>query len=282
MAYSGLEAGKLIGTAFEKPQGFNNVTVRTGAKGKQPLSEVVIDPATVFQGALCDFTPAGGAIATKIVDLESVSVNLKFCKDTLSNDYTAYQLGAGANAGFTAEAEGIVINEILGKLAVARETVLFTALNAEAQADGDVTKVTVTAANLLDSTKVINEIGKVYKKRPSSIAGSTELKVYVSHAVKDTYLSAVAEAHNTVSINGEVADRYLSASIVGVAMADSVVIVSPMSNVFYITDLLTDSNEVSALDMKERDGSNQIRFSMYMQDALSYGKAENIVVAATA
>ena len=276
--YEGLEAGKLIGTAFGAVEGIKNTTVRTGAKGKQPLSEIKIDPTTVFQGSLCDFTPAGGEVDTKIVDLDSVSVNLKFCKDTLSNDYAAYQLSAGADGGFTPEAQGIIINEILGKLAIARETALFTALNAEAKADSDVVKVTIIPGNLLDATKVIAEIGKVYKARPASVAGSLEIKIYVSHAVKDTYLEAVADAHNMVAINSDVASRFLGAQLVGVAMADDLVIVSPKSNMFYITDLMTDGNSVEVLDMKPMDGSNQIRFALYMQDKLSYGKAENIVI----
>ena len=281
--YTGREAGQLIGAGLIKGDSLSQgvFTIRSNAKGKSVIRTIDI-AANALQGTLCDFTPAGGAISNKAVTLTPHNVNIQTCKDTLNFDFSAYDMTPGADGTLNAEASKAFAESILARIAIGVDKAIWAAIKIEAGADANVLDVSLTATT---TSNILAQIGLMYSKlAETEDFDATDSVILVSPQDKALYEQALAEAGAMPAFYlGEKGTNYLGVRIVssvGVIKGD--MYASRIDNLFFLTDMDNDRNNVSVKDMNEVDLSNNIRFKAHWMQAASYARGSKFVLGATA
>jgi hypothetical protein len=281
--FVGIEAGKLIARQMVKGSSLAQgiFQIRQNAKGKTTLRTIQVG-TDALQGSLCDFTPAGGDINNKTVDLSPVNINLQFCKDELNIEWSAYDMQPGADGSLNAEAATAITEAILHRVAIAVDKDIWSAITAEAVADTDIpTQNKVTLAGVLTVDNILDEIGKVYSALAQVEDFDPSDAVIIMHTTdKAVYEQALAKNGAMPQFYlDEKGTNYLGVKIAGIVGANpGYVYGSFVSNLYYLTDIDNDRNNVTLKDMGDTDLSNNIRFKAHWWNTASYAFPERFVL----
>ena len=296
--YAGMAAGKYISAALLSAPTIANggVTVLENVKGKSVLQ--TLDTSSIFTDATCDFDDTQTVtMGEQILSVKDMQVNLQLCRSQFHDTWTAIEMGASAFADIPKSFEDYLLGYVAAKVADSNETLLWRgALGANAY-DGFVTLGVAQiaagqqiAAIVSTAANVIDEIGKVVDKIPSTVYGSEDLKLYLSPNLARNYVralggfSAVATSNAGTDnkgtqwyTNGQLSYDGISIFVAN-GLGDNTMMAAQTSNLYFGTSLLSDWQEASVIPVHLYDGSDNVRIVMRMTAGAQIGIADDCVL----
>lgn len=253
------------------------------------------DFGNVLQSDSCTFTPDGeGALSEKLVDLCPVKVNLEFCQSTLESSFVSHSMKSGSNhADFLpADFQAYVVNKLAEKMDADFEKLVWQGdvantggtypvplcdgLLAQFVADNtvvDVSATTITASN------VVAEISRVYDAIPEEVKFSPELRIFVSTNILAAYKQAVAAASAEAFYTKDAEPTFLGVPLVlAQGLPNNRMVAAELTNLFLITDLVSDYEDIKLLPQGDVTGDDTIRVKGRVKFAVSYAFGGEIVM----
>lgn len=285
--YTGEFAGKYIASALLSATTLEQglVEIKPNVKFKEVIKKMSIND--IVKNATCDFDATSSvALTERILQPESFQVNLQLCKADFRNDWEAISMGYSAFDNLPASFSDFMIAHVAAKVAQKTEQTIWSGVNANAgefdgfttlfAADADVIDV---AGTTIDSSNVVEELGKVLDSVPSALYGREDLMIYIPQNVARAYMRALGTAN--YKFESFVGEKPLDFEGVRLAMvnglASNKMVAAQSSNLFFGTGLVSDNQEVRLIDMSEIDGSQNVRVVMRYTAGVQYGLGSEIV-----
>lgn len=285
--YAGAVAGGYIRNAFIANESLQYLTVKENIDYKQVVRRLVDDVS--FAAPTCDFTPTGTVtLDQRVITLEKFQVQRELCKNTFIADWEAREAQNGNLP--TSLSDGLIDN-MLAQIAAKNEQLVWSGVNGNTgeydgfltlfDADNAVNKVAAPAA--ITSSNVIAKIQLLIAELPTAVKRSTEKPIiYMANNVWEAYMYAqVGAGYASYITNGPIVQpNFMGMYEIAVCpgMPDNAMVFAQRSNLWFGTNLLNDWNNVSVLDMTERDLSENVRFSAKFFAAVQYGFSTEIAV----
>ena len=182
-------------------------------------------------------------------------------------------------------AQSVELNIWRGDVAAATNNSFdgFEKLIAASVAAGDIPAAQVVAGVALTAANIIDEMSKVTQAIPNTLFGKEDLFVYVSSKAAKLYVQALggflAQGEGAAGVNNLGPTWYNNGSLMvnGVkvfvcpGMSDDKMYAAQRSNLYFGCGLLNSQNEVKVLDMRDLDGSSNIRMVMRFSAAVQFG-----------
>ena len=302
--FAGKAAGFYISAALQQAVSLDYMTMIENIKFKSNIQRMTgsADGAGngLVEASSCDFTTAGSlALTEKVLEPQNLQINLQLCKATLLDSWEALQMRAGAGAPPPASFDDYVISYMADIVADATETSIWAG---DANAAGDFigftgaangylragTDVTVIQAALSGGAGVaptaltiIADMQVALDNTPAAIIGKEDLHVYVNQKNYQHYIQAVSTLGymNAYNMNGDYEPRVNGIRIaVCNGLQNAAVVVAQKSNLFFGTDLISDSTRIQLLDMANLDGSDNMRLVCRYSAGVQTGVGADIVL----
>jgi len=293
--FNGKSAGFFISAALKASNSLDYLTSLENIKYKmnvQALNQTVDSVAN----ATCDFT-AGGTLALteKVLEPKNLQVNLELCKGDMLDSWEALQMKAGAGGNPSATFEDYVISYMGNIIAEATENSIWSGTNVAGQFNGflglvtglllpgvdpsgtvvqDAAAIPYTAAN------IIANLQSAVAAIPVAALGKEDLHIYMSQRTYQYYISSQSTLGyvNAYSMNGDYRPLFEGYKLaVCNGMEENQMVVAQTSNMFFGTDLLSDSTRISLMDMSTLDGSDNLRLVCKYSAGVQTGTAADIV-----
>ena len=231
----------------------------------------------------------------KVLTVKNLQINIDLCKENLLSSWEAMEMRAGAGAPPPARFDDYVISYLGEIIADATESSVWSGAAAtNGQFEGFLTGTTgmfavdgtvvsssasaaYTAANIIANLQTLTadmaaNISPVLRKE--------DLHIYMNPKTYAFYISAVSTLGyvNAYNMNGDyepVFEGYKIAVCGG--MPDNQLVAAEKSNLFFGTDLISDSTRIQLLDMGNLDGSDNIRVVARYSAAVQLGVGADIV-----
>jgi len=294
--YAGKAAGFYISAALKEATSLDYLTMIENIKYKSNIQRQA--GSSVVRDATCDFTDHGTlALTEKVLEPKNLQINLDLCKANLLSSWEAMQMRAGAGAPPPPSFDDYVISYMGEIIAQATENSIWegvTGTNGEFTGflgaavgyllpgvDGTVIQSTAsgayTAANIIANLQTLTTD---MATSTSAILRKEDLHIYMNPKTYAFYVSAVSTLGyvNAYNMNGEyepVFEGYKIAVCPG--MADNQLVAAEKSNLFYGTDLLSDSTRIVLMDMSQLDGSDNMRLVARYSGGVQTGVGADIV-----
>jgi hypothetical protein len=298
-SFAGVHAGKYISASLLSANTIlkGGVEVRPNIKFKEIVSKLATDD--LLKDGTCDFTATSTVTKTeRILEPKELQVNLQLCRQTLRQDWDSIEMGVGImNDNMPKTFQDYLIGHVAEKVASAIEKSIWSGVDGAGQFDGFATLL-ATDADLpasqevagasITSSNVIDELGKIVDAIPASLYGKEDLSIYISQNIYRSYVRALGGfGANGLGANGfrgegnnqSMGDLVFDGVKLFVAngLADDTAICAEKSNLFFGTALLSEMQEISILDMRNLDGSQNIRYVQRFSAGVQYGNVEDIV-----
>jgi hypothetical protein len=255
--------------------------------------------ASVLADATCDFTAAGTLTMTEnVLEPKLLQINMDICSETILSSWEALQMRAGAGAPPPASFDDYVISYMAGIIADGTESGIWTGTAAGAGsfqgfvgtggyllAAQDATVVQVDndggAATAYTAANIIANLQDLTAAIPAAVYVKEDLHIYMSPKTFRLYISAVSTLGY---INAYSMNKDYDAVFEGVKIAvcpgqkDDAMVAAQKSNLFYGTDLLSDSTRINLLDLSQIDGSQNLRLVCRYSSGVKQGIGSDIVL----
>lgn len=285
--YAGKYAGEVIKPAFLANESMQYLTLKENIDYKQVVKRLVDDVS--FAAATCDFTPTGTVTVTeRILTLEKFQVQRELCKKDFLTDWVA---GSAQNGELAPEYAQAMIDSMLGGIAQKNETVLWSGANGTTgEYDGfitlmlaDSTVIDVASPEAVTTANVFAKLQLLIDAAPDRVKRATEKPlIYMGQDVWEKFIFANAAAGNGwyTYAGGAVPATFMGLYDIAVCpgMPTNTMVLAQKSNLWFGTNLLSDWNEVALLDMKDKDLSDNVRFSARFFAAVQYGFGNEITL----
>lgn len=294
--FSGKAAGFYISAALKEVKSLDYLTSIENIKFKSNIQRMA--GADVVRNATCNFTANGTlALTEKVLEPKNLQINIDLCKKELLDSWEALEMRAGAGAPPPPSFEDYVISYMGELIADSTETSIWSGDdgNGEFKAgfvaatvglllpgvDGTVVQSSAsaayTAANIIANLQTLTAD---MAANISPILTKDDLHIYMNPKTYAFYISAVSTLGyvNAYNMNGDyqpVFEGYKIAVCPG--MIDNSVIAAQKSNLYYGTDLLSDSTRIQLMDMSMLDGSDNIRCVARYSGGVQTGVGADIV-----
>jgi hypothetical protein len=237
--------------------------------------------SAVQTGAACDFTPAGTLGIDEIVlEPKLFSVPLELCKLNYIDTWEAKNAASVNDMEFTFI--DVLMEEVISEVATSVDNAIWngglglSGVTAYALADStvvDVSAVTLTVSNILD------QMERVYVAIPASVRkNKQDIRWFINVNDYAKYELAQNKAGIT-SNNGAVGvENYLGIKLVPCSITEGEMFVTSKKNLGFATGLLSNHSEVSVLDMKDKDLSNNVRFLLQASAEFRYAWGQDCVL----
>jgi hypothetical protein len=282
--YAGAVAGGYIRAAFLSNESLAAVTFKENIEYKQVVRKLV-DNVT-FEAPTCDFNPSGTvALSERILTLQKFQVQRNLCKNDFLKDW---ETSSEQNGQLHASLTDAIIANVLAGVAARNEVLIWSGVSSTTQYDGfetlflaDATVLDVATPVAIDTTNVIEEMGRLVLTLPTRVRRATEKPVIaVSSNVAEAYRSAILGLGGgfylyqgeSVVMNWQ--GQYDVIECPG--MSDNTMAFYQKSNLWFGTNTLDQWNNVAVLDMFEHDLSNNVRFSTSFFAGVQYGFGNEI------
>jgi len=298
--YAGEHAGKYISASLLSANTIlkGGVEVRPNIKFKEVVSKMSVSDDLLADGT-CDF--AATSTVTKverILQPKELQVNLQLCRQTLRQDWEAIEMGVGImNDNMPKSFQDFLIGHVAEKVAANIEVALwrgvdgagsFDGLTTLLAADADLPAANEITGTSIDASNVIDELGKIVDAIPTSLYGKEDLSIYISQNIYRAYVRSLGGfGANGLGANGfrgegnnqSFGDLMFDGVKLFVAngLADDTAICAEKGNLFFGTSLLSEMQEISILDMRNLDGSQNVRYVQRFTAGVQYGNVEDIV-----
>ena len=294
--FAGKAAGFYISAALKQATSLDYLTVMENVKYKSNIQRMA--GTTVVRDATCDFTDHGTlALTEKVLEPKNLQINLDLCKKTLLTSWEALEMRAGAGAMPPVSFEDYVISYMGEIIAQATENSTWegvTGTNGEftgflGAAVGyllpgvDATVIQSSASGAYTAANIIANLQTLTSDMAANVPAilrKEDLHIYMNAKTYAFYVSAVSTLGyvNAYNMNGDyepVFEGYKIAVCPG--MADNQLVAAEKSNLFFCTDLLSDSTRIQLMDMSLLDGSDNVRVVARYAAGVQTGVGADIV-----
>jgi hypothetical protein len=295
--FSGKAAGFYISQSLKEAKSLEYLTTIENVKFKLNLQKQAL--SGVLADATCDFTDAGTlAMTESVLEVKNLQVNLDLCKSTLLDSWEALQMRAGAGAPPPASFDDYVISYMAGVIADGTEGAIWLGTAAGAGsfqgfvgtggyllAAQDATVVQVNnsggAGTAYTAGNIIANLQDLTAAIPAAVYVKEDLHIYMSPKTFRLYISAVSALGyiNAYSMNKDYDAVFEGVKIaVCPGMRNDTMVAAQKSNLFFGTDLLSDSTRITILDMAALDGSDNMRLVARYSSGVKQGIGADIVL----
>ena len=294
--YAGKAAGFYISAALKEATSLDYLTMIENIKYKSNIQRQA--GSSVVRDATCDFTDHGTlALTEKVLEPKNLQINLDLCKANLLSSWEAMQMRAGAGAPPPPSFDDYVISYMGEIIAQATENSIWSGV---AATNGEFAGFLGTATGYLlpgvDATVIQSSASGAYaagniianlQTLTADMAANTpailrkeDLHIYMNPKTYAFYVSAVSTLGyvNAYNMHGDydpVFEGYKIAVCPG--MVDNQLVAAEKSNLFYGTDLLSDSTRIVLMDMSQLDGSDNMRLVARYSGGVQTGVGADIV-----
>jgi hypothetical protein len=293
--YAGKAAGFYISAALKEATSLDHLTVLQNIKFKENLQKVA--GSSLVRNADCNFTNHGTlALTESILEPKNLQINMETCKDTLLSSWEADTMRAGAMNNNSPKFEDYVISYFTQHIADAVESSVWSGAAAtNGQFEGFLTAATGAFAvngNTVPTTNVggagvaytaaniIENLQTIAAAIPSTVYGREDLRIYMNWKTYRLYVSAISALGyvNMYSMNSDYEATFegIRLSVV-YGMPDDQLVAAQTSNLFFGTDLISDTTQVKMLDMSPLDGSENLRFVAKYSGGVQVGIGSEVV-----
>jgi len=291
-AFAGKAAGFYISAALKASNSLDYLTMIENIKFKSNIQALNQTVNSVVD-ATCDFTAAGTlALTEKVLEPKNLQVNMDICKETLLSSWEALQMRAGAGAPPPASFDDYVISYMGEIIAQATENSIWSGTNVAGQFNGflgavtglllpgvDATVVQDGAAIPYTAVNIITNLQSAVAAIPVDALGKEDLHIYMSQRSYQYYISAVSTLGyvNAYNMNGDYIPMFEGYKLaVCNGMEENQMVVAQKSNLFFGTDLLSDSTRIELIDTAFM-GANNIRLVARYSAGVQTGTGADIV-----
>jgi hypothetical protein len=253
------------------------------------------DFGNVLQVDGCTFNAQGaGALSEKLVDACSIKVNLELCQSTLESSFVANAMASGANKSdfLPVDFQNYLTSKLAEKMSADFEVLawqgdvsntggtypipLCEGLIGQFTADATVVDVTATT---ITSSNVIAEMNRVYDAIPEAVKFSDRMRIFVSSNVLGAYKQAVAAASAEAYYTKDAPLTYLGIELVlAQGLPSNRMVAAELDNLFLITDLISDFDDIMLLPQGAVTGDDTIRVKGRVKFAVSYAYGAEVVL----
>lgn len=289
--YAGEHAGQYIGAALKSAKSLEYLTVLENVKFKRNITKVASSGMIV--DATCDFTDAGTLTLTeRVLNPKELQINVDLCKKDLLADWQAAQMSAGAhNRDMSADFAAFVVSHLSDTIADHVETQIWDGNGANpGQFDGMNLNFNGDAPTEVDNsggagvafnaTNIDENLGIISAAIPAAVWGKEDLYIYLGTAAYRLYIEnqATAGFQNLYSMNDAFTPMYngIKLAVCPGIPADQMH-AAQKSNLFFGTDLVSDTTEIRMLDMSTLDGSDNVRVVAKFTGGTQHAQAGDIV-----
>ena len=292
--YAGKAAGFYVSAALNQANSLDFLTMIENIKYKSNIQKMA--GSGLVKDASCDFTDAGTlALTENVLTPKNLQINLDLCKSTLLDSWEALQMRAGAGAPPPVSFDDYVISYMGEIIANGVEASVWSGTGATAgefegfltgttgifAVDGTVQTSTAsgayTAANIIANLQTLTSD---MATKISAVLRKEDLHIYMSPKTYALYVSAVSTLGyvNAYNMNGDYAPVFEGYKIaVCNGMANDQLVAAEKSNLFFGTDLLSDTTRISLMDMAALDGSDNMRLVARYSGGVQVGIGADIV-----
>ncbi len=293
--YAGKAAGFYISAALKEATSLDHLTVLQNIKYKENLQKVA--GSSLVRNADCNFTNHGTlALTESILEPKNLQINMETCKDTLLSSWEADTMRAGAMNNNSPKFEDYVISYFTQHIADAVESSVWSGAAAtNGEFEGFLTATTGAFAvngNVIQTdndggagtsytaANIIANLQTIAAAIPSTVYGREDLRIYMNWKTYRLYVSAISSLGyvNMYSMNNDYEATFegIKLSVV-YGMPDDKLVAAQTSNLFFGTDLVSDTTQVKMLDMSPLDGSENLRFVAKYSGGVQVGIGAEVV-----
>lgn len=293
--YAGKAAGFYISAALKEATSLDHLTVLQNIKYKENLQKVA--GSNLVRNADCNFTDHGTlALTESILTPKNLQINMQTCKDTLLSSWEAETMRAGAMNNNSPKFEDYVISYFTQHIADAVESSVWSgaaATNGQFEGfltgttgafavNGNVVQTNNTggAGTAYTAANIISNLQTIAAAIPSTVYGKEDLRIYMNWKTYRLYVSAISALGyvNMYSMNNDYEATFegIKLSVV-YGMPDNKLVAAQTSNLFFGTDLISDTTQVKMLDMSPLDGSENLRFVAKYSGGVQVGIGAEVV-----
>jgi hypothetical protein len=292
--FNGKAAGFYISAALKASNSLDYLTTLENIKYKMNVQALNQTVDSVVD-ATCDFSSVGTlALTEKVLEPKNLQVNIDLCKGTLLTSWEALQMKAGAGGAPSATFEDYVISYMGDIIAEATEDSIWSGTNVAGQFNGFLGLVTGYLLPGVDATvvqdgaaavpytagNIISNLQSAVAAIPTATLGKEDLHIYLSQRSYQYYIGAVSTLGyvNAYNMNGDYVPMFEGYKLaVCNGMEENQMVVAQKSNLFFGTDLLSDSTRIALMDMAALDGSDNLRMVCRYSAGVQTGTGADIV-----
>ena len=296
--FAGVDAGFFISAALKEANSLNFLTLMENVKYKAVIQKM--ESGSEMADATCDFTTAGTLVLTEaIIEPKNLQVNLELCSENLLDSWNALAMRAGAGAPPPPSFEEYLISHLAGRISQGVENAIWGGNDATGGSFTGFTTDTVgiltTEATVVDvantggagsaytAANIIGNLQAATAAIPSNVYTKEDLYIFVSPKTYRLYISAISTLGyvNAYSMNGD-----YDAVFEGIKIAvcngaeDDKMVIAEKSNLFFGTDLVSDSTNITLLDMAATTGSQNTRLIARFTGGVQVGIGADVVLVA--
>ena len=290
--FAGKAAGFYISAALKASNSLDYLTMIENIKYKSNI-QAMNNTVSAVADATCDFTSAGTlALTEKVLEPKNLQINLDLCKSTLLDSWEALQMRAGAGAPPPASFDDYVISYMGEIIAQATEDSIWDGTAVAGKFNGfngavtglllpavDATVVQDAATGAYVPGNIIANLQGAVQAIPANVLGKEDLHIYMNQTTYQAYISAVSTLGyvNAYNMNGDYKPMFEGYKIaVCNGMTTNEIVIAQKSNLFFGTDLLSDSTRIDLLDMAFT-GSDNMRLVARYSAGVQSGTGADIV-----
>lgn len=295
--FAGAAAGFYISAALKQANSLDFITTMENVKYKEVIQRM---EGSGIADATCEFTSAGSlALTEAVITPKELQLNLELCSKNLLSSWESLQMKAGAGSPPPASFDDYVISHMGGLIAQGVETSIwggndlvageFTgfvtggAVGRLVQAGNTVIDVANKggAGTAYDATNIIENLQNCAAAIPTAVYMKEDLYIYMSPKSYRLYISAISAL--TSFPFGSMSDDYtkvfegLKIAVCN-GMSNDVLVAAERSNLYYGTDLLSDSTQIDILDMRSLTGSQTLRLVARYTGGTQVGIGSDVVL----
>ena len=254
---------------------------------KSKIKLAYSDLGNILQAEDCSFSSTGeGSLNQKTMEVCDLKVNLEYCATTFESNYLSMQLRAGSNNEevMPTSYADFVVNYVAEKVAADLEKVMFQGNTATASYpyalcdglvklltnDGDVVKPGATAGSIT-STNVITELNRLLANVSAEVRSQANFKIFVSQEIAFAYKQAQAATTGGLFMVGDKELNYLGFRLIPTSgLLAKQMIAANMDKVFFLTDLVSDWNDIIIIPQRNISGARTERFATSLKFGVNY------------
>ena len=292
--FAGKAAGFYISAALKQAKSLDYMTVMENVKFKSNIQKMA--GSSLVKDNTCNYSSAGTlALTESVLTPKSLQINLDICKTELLDSWEALQMRAGRDASAPVSFEDYVIaymGEIIanetedsiwgGVTGTPGEFNGFTSYWLLPATDATVVQSSAsaayTAANIVANLQTL--AADITGGTAVNVLGKDDAYIFMNLKTYQYYIQAMSTLGyvNAYQMNGEYSPFFEGIKIAPVAgMVDNQLVFAQKSNLFFGTDLLSDSTRIAMLDMQPVDGSDVIRLVARYTAGVTTGVGSDIV-----
>tara|TARA_R100000664_G_scaffold33954_1_gene52972 strand:- start:39 stop:956 length:918 start_codon:yes stop_codon:yes gene_type:complete len=274
--FNGKAAGFYISAALKQAKSLEYMTVMENIKYKENIQKMA-GSGLVVDGDCNAFTSAGNlALTEATLSPKDLQINLSICKGTLLKSWESLQMRAGRDAMPSVSFEDYVIAYMGEIIADATESSIWGGVTGNAgEFNGftgywllpgtDATVVQDAAAGAYTNANIISSlqglVDAITGGTANNVLGKEDAYIYMNNKTWQLYIQAISALTGVpwMSMNKDYEPVFEGIKIAIVpGMVDNQMVFAQKSNLFFGTDLLSDSTRISLLDQSMVTGSDNI------------------------